>query len=123
MPTLTTTLLTNAELTALHTEAVNAAKAARTLANISRRAQTLIEDGYQVRSHGEDLHVVESPKGDKYVVFHGANAGYCCSCLCFENLTTCKHLQAVDMMKQDAADAAALDAMDVPGYDVYEYRY
>lgn len=114
--------LTNAELTALHTEPVNAARASRTLANITRRAETLLEDGYQIRSYGDDLHVVESPEGNKYVVWHGA-AGFHCSCPCFEKLTTCKHLQAVDLMKQDAADGAALDSMEDAGHDAYAYRY
>ena len=115
--------LNNAELTALHTETVNAARAARTLANITRRAKTLIEDGYQVRSYGDGLYVVESPEGNKYVVWRGAEVGYSCTCPCFEKLTTCKHLEAVDLMKQDEADGAALDAMEETGYDVYAYRY
>lgn len=117
-----TNKLNTAELTELHAETVNAARAARTLANIARRAQTLLEDGYQVRSY-DDLHIVESPEGNKYAVWHGAEVGFSCSCPCFEKLTTCKHLQAIDLMKQDAADADALDALEVPGYDVHEYRY
>ena len=116
--------LNNAELTALHIETVNAARAARTLANITRRAETLLEDGYQVRSFADaDCYVVESPEGNKYVVWHGAEVGYSCTCPCFEKLTTCKHLEAVDLMKQDGADGAALDALEDTGYDVYAYRY
>ena len=122
MPAQTTTLLTNAELTALHTETINAAKAARTLANIARRATTLLEDGYEVRSY-DDLHVVESPAGKKYAVWHGAEVGYSCDCPCFAEWNTCKHLLAVDAMKQDAADGDALDALEDAGYDVHEYRY
>ena len=114
--------MNTSELTALHTETIEAAKAARTLANISRRAATLIADGYQVRSYN-DLHIVESPKGDKYSVWHGVEVGYSCTCPCFLKLTTCKHLEAVDMMLKDAADAAALDALEAAGYDPYAYRY
>ncbi|MGI4790374.1 MAG: hypothetical protein ACRYFS_16165 [Janthinobacterium lividum] len=106
--------LTNVELTALHTETIGAAQKAaresRTLANISRRASTLIEDGYQVRSYaGTDLHIVESPKGDKYSVWHGATAGFSCSCPCFLNWNTCKHLEAIDLMKKEAVEDAAAD--------------
>ncbi len=119
--------LTNAELTELHAATVNAARLARTLANITRRAATLLEDGYQIRSYegeGADLCVVESPEGTKYVVWHGAEVGYSCSCPCFEKLTTCKHLLAVDAMKQDEADAERLDAMaDEADYDRFAYRY
>ena len=121
MPALTTT-----ELTALHTETIHAAqkaaRASQTLTNISRRAASLLEDGYSVRSY-KDLHIVESPKGDKYSVWHGLKVGYECSCPCFAEWNTCKHLEAIDLMKKDAADADALDALEVPGYDVYEYRY
>ena len=118
------TLLTSAELTALHTETVNDAREARTLANIARRAKTLIEDGYQIRAYeGTHFYEVTSPKGDRYSVWHGEKVGFECNCPAFEKYATCKHLQAIDLMKQDEADAAKLDAMEVPGYDVYEYRY
>ena len=115
--------LTSAELTALHTETVNAARASRTLANISRRASTLIEDGYQVHSYGDGLHVVESPEGKKYCVWHGLGVGFSCDCPCFAEWNTCKHLEAIDLMKKDAADGDALDALEDAAYDPYELRY
>ena len=124
---LNATLLTKAELTELHVETVSAASLFLTLVNITRRAATLLEDSYQIRSYdgeGADLCIVESPEGAKYVVWHGAEVGYACSCPCFEKLTTCKHLLAVDAMKQDEADAARLDAMaDEADYDRFVYRY
>lgn len=115
--------LTNAELTELHAETLTDARRARTLANIARRAASLLADGYEIRSYGDGLYVVESPKGDKYVVWHGVEVGHSCDCPCFAEYGTCKHSQAVDMKKQDDADAAKLDSMEEAGYDVYEYRY
>lgn len=122
MNTLTTNL-TNAELTELHAETITDARRARTLANIARRAASLLADGYEIRSYGDGLHVVESPKGDKYVVWHGANVGHSCDCPCFAEYGTCKHFQAVDLKQHDEADGAALDALEVSDYDVYDYRF
>ena len=119
-----TNKLTNSELTALHTETVNAARASRTLANITRRAKSLIADGYQVRDfEGTDFYVVESPEGKKYGVWHGLQTGFECSCPCFAEWNTCKHLEAIDLMKKDAADGDALDALEDAGYDPDGYRY
>jgi len=118
--------MTNAELTALHTETVNAAQTARTLANISRRATSLFtEGGYKVYNcAGTHRYEVTSPKGDKYQVWHGARVGYDCNCPAFGTYTTCKHLQAIDLMKQDEADAARLDSVaDEADYDRFAYRY
>lgn len=100
--------MNTSELTALHTETLSDARTARTLANISRRAASLLADGYQVRSYS-DLHIVESPKGDKYTVWHGVEVGYTCSCPCFAEYNTCKHLEGVDLMKQEDAQAEAAD--------------
>ncbi|MGI4788796.1 MAG: hypothetical protein ACRYFS_08095 [Janthinobacterium lividum] len=124
MPALTTT-----ELTTLHTETINAAqkaaRASRTLTNISRRAASLLADGYQVRTFdGTDFYIVESPKGDKYSVWHGKEVGFSCDCPCFADWNTCKHLEAIDLMKKDQADAAAMDAAaDDAFYDRFAYRY
>ena len=118
--------LTSSELTALHTETITllhkAAQESRTLANISRRAASLFADGYKVRAYeGTSFHEVTSPKGDRYGVWHGLETGYCCSCPCFAEWNTCKHLEAVDLMLKDDAQAAEYDARDA--YDAYEYRY
>jgi hypothetical protein len=124
MPSLNNDKLTSAELTELHAATVNAARASRTLTNISRRAARLLSDGYQVRSYeGTHFHEVTSPKGDRYGVWHGIETGYFCSCPCFAEWNTCKHLEAIDLMLKDAADAAVLDSMEDAGYDPYAYRY
>lgn len=121
--------MNSTELTALNAETLNAlhqaSKKSRTLANISRRAANLIADGYQVRSYeGTHFHEVTSPKGDRYDVWHGLETGFSCSCPCFAEWNTCKHLEAIDLMKQDEADAAKLDAVaDDADYDRYAYRY
>ncbi len=100
------------ELTALHTETITAAKTARTLANISRRAATLFADGYKVRGYeGTGFYEVTSPAGDRYKVWHGVKVGYDCTCPAFTEYGTCKHLEAVDLMKQEAAQEAAYDAL------------
>ena len=102
--------MNTSELTALHTETLNAVSIARTLANISRRAASLLADGYRVRSYeGTSFYEVISPKGDKYTVWHGMEVGYTCSCLCFAEYNTCKHLEGVDLMKQEDAQAEAAD--------------
>ena len=118
--------MNTSELTALHTETIaalhKASKDARTLTNISRRAASLIADGYQVRAYeGTSFYEVTSPKGDHYNVWHGLEVGFECSCPCFAEWNTCKHLEAIDLMKKDEAQAAEYDARDA--YDAYEYRY
>jgi hypothetical protein len=118
--------MNTSELTALHTETITAlhkaAQESRTLANISRRAASLLTDGYQVRGYeGTDFYVVTSPKGAKYQVWHGVKVGYECGCPCFTEWNTCKHLEAIDQMKQDEEQAAEYDARDA--YDLYEYRH
>jgi hypothetical protein len=114
--------MTNSELTALHIETINAAKAARTLANISRRAANLLIDGYTVRSYeGTHFHEVTSPKGDRYNVWYGIETGFECNCPCWKEWNTCKHLEAIGLMLKDEAQAAEYEARDA--YDVYEYRY
>ncbi len=86
-----------AELTALLNE--DAARLeARTQANISRRAETLWEDGYKVRSTAPGLFLVTSPQGDFYSVrvsVAAAPFGSYCSCPCFETRQKCQHLLAV----------------------------
>jgi hypothetical protein len=102
--------MNSTELTALHTETLNAVRIARTLTNISRRAASLLSDGYTVRAYqGTSFYEVTSPKGDKYSVWHGAIVGYTCNCLCFAQYNTCKHLEGVDLMKQEDAQAEAAD--------------
>lgn len=121
--------MNSSELTALHTETIaalhKAGQASRTLANISRRAASLFADGYQVRAHeGTSFYEVTSLEGKRYSVWHGEKTGYECSCPCFADWNTCKHLEAIDLMKRDEADAARLDAVaDDADYDRYAYRY
>lgn len=125
MPALTTNELTDL----LNEEAVARAEA-RTLANISRRAQTLFTDGgYTALSLETGNYAVTSPKGDVYAVFAsdvpaGEIFGSYCTCPCFVTRQTCKHLLGVELLMQDEADAANLDAAaDAADYDRYAYRY
>lgn len=124
--TIKTNKLTTAELTALHgatLAAMNAeARTARTLANISRRAQTLFTDGgYRAEAFASDFFHVFGPEGQHYTVLCGAVAGFNCDCKAFSEYGTCKHLEAVDMMKSDAAQADAFDAQDA--FDPYALRF
>ena len=120
MPALTTT-----ELTDLLNEDSIARAEARTLANISRRAQTLFTDGgYSALPLGGGRFCIFSPKGDTYAVFISETPdcevfGSSCSCPCFAARRTCKHLQAVVLSIEEGAD---LDA-EQDAYDPYEYRY
>lgn len=118
--------LTNSELTALHTETMTALRAAaqksRTLANISRRAASLLADGYSIEGFaGTHYYEVTSPAGTRYKVWHGVAVGFECNCPCFTEHNTCKHLEAVDLMKRDEAQAAEFDAQDA--YDPFAYRF
>lgn len=101
--------MNSAELTALHTETLNEARRARTLENITRRAATLFNVGYTSKETMTGLYVrsfqVTSPEGKTYRVkisktpaAPGTFFGSGCNCPCFEQLTTCKHLQAIELM-------------------------
>jgi hypothetical protein len=100
---------------------------ARTLANISRRAVTLFEDGYTLRDlTGQNKHfLVGSPKGDLYTVH--AEAGEapfqpCCSCPAFGKHETCKHLQAVENeLRREAAMLSDYEAREAAAFDPYPY--
>ena len=98
---------------------------ARTLANISRRAQTLFTDGgYSALPLGAGRYCIFSPKGDTYAVLISDTPdceifGSSCSCPCFESRRTCKHLQAVLLSIEEGAE---LDK-EQDAYDPYGYRY
>ena len=101
--------------------------AARTLANIARRAATLFQDGYTATETMNGLYAtcfrVRSPKGKVYTVkvsrtmaepgtFYGSK----CSCPCFADHLACKHLLActerVEANAADEAQAAEHDAQE-----------
>ena len=123
--------MNSAELTALHTETIEAARHARTLANIARRASRLFEVGYTVKETMTGLYVrsfqVTSPEGNTYSVkvsktpaAPGSFFGSRCSCLCFEKELTCKHLQAVELMiAQEDAMLAEYEARQNNDDDAY----
>lgn len=109
------------ELTAL----LNEDRAARTLANIARRAACLFQVGYTATPTMNGLFVqafqVVSPEGKRYSVKIdktntfpvGAAFGSKCSCPCFAELKTCKHLQGVELMlAQEAVQEAEYDARE-----------
>ena len=108
--------MNTAELTAL----LNEDRTARLMANITRRASTLFSDGYTATLTMNGLYVksfqVTAPKGNRYSVkLSKTNAepgtlfGDKCSCPCFAEHKTCKHLQALRLeLEQEAAwDAQA----------------
>ena len=120
MPALTTT-----EMTDLLNEDAIARAEARTLANISRRAQTLFTDGgYRAHFLGDGHYCIFSPKGDTYAVFvsdvpAGEIFGSYCTCPCFLSRQTCKHLQAVELSIAEGAEGDK----EQDAYDPYEYHY
>lgn len=104
--------MNTAELTALHTETLTAARTARTLTNISRRAATLFTTGgYTAELFAGGLYHVFGPEGQHYITCCDPIMGYTCDCPAFADYTTCKHLQAVDLMLRDEAQAAEYDAL------------
>jgi len=109
------------ELTAL----LNEDRAARTLANIARRTARLFQVGYAATPTMNGLFVqafqVVSPEGKRYSVKIdktntfpvGAAFGSKCSCPCFAELKTYKHLQGVELMlAQEAVQEAEYDARE-----------
>lgn len=99
---------------------------ARTLANITRRAQTLFADGYTAREVSPDNFFIVSPKGDEYVVTLTDTPtdevfGDRCTCPAFGNYGECKHHLAVLAHKRDEEQAAEYDARDA--YDPYALRH
>lgn len=107
-----TALLNTAELTALHTETLAEDRIARTLANITRRAETLLTTGgYKVETAWKGLYHVHGPQGQHYMVVSDTVLDSHCDCKAFGEYETCKHLQAVEMMLRDEAQAAEYDAL------------
>lgn len=111
-----------AELTALHTATLAAmneeARTARTLANIARRAETLLSDGYTVeRGRVAGLFYVAGPQGQEYQVNAGTALGNNCDCPAFAAYDTCKHYEAVGLMLRDEAQAADYDALHTDADD------
>lgn len=109
--------MNTAELTALHTAtlaAMNAeARLTRTLANIARRAETLLTTGGYTAEAGRvsGLYFIAGPQGQEYQVNVGTALGDCCDCPAFAEYATCKHFQAVDLMLRDEAQAAEYDVL------------
>lgn len=106
--------MNTAELTALHTATLTAmneeARTSRTLASITRRAQTLFTDGYTVETGRVDgLYYVAGPQGQEYQVNVGTALGDCCDCPAFARYDTCKHYEAVELMLREAAQGEAAD--------------
>lgn len=112
--------MTSAELTAL----LNDDRRACTLANITRRASRLFDDGYTAALTMNGLYVkafqVLSPEGKRYSVklskTHAPAGSFFaskCSCPAFAEYDTCKHLEAIAMQDaQERAQEAAYDAQE-----------
>ena len=127
--------MNTAELTALHAETIQDIKSARTLANITRRASTLWEDGYIAQETMHGLYVrcfiVRAPKGDTYRVKvsktpaePGTAFGSSCSCPCFSTFRTCKHLEALSLwVDTDNAAEAQADRYDAECTDCDDDPY
>lgn len=126
MPTTDNKLTRNELIDLLNEDAVARAEA-RTLANISRRAQTLFTDGgYSVRATGHGGYCVFSPEGKTYAVCisdtpdHELFGSYC-TCPCFETRQTCKHLQGVLLAIEEGAEGDMQCQRD--GFDPYALRH
>ena len=110
--------MNTAELTALHTETLTEAQIARTLANITRRAQTLLtEGGYKAEEFATGLYHVHGPQGQHYMTTCDTIMGRHCDCKAFAEYSTCKHLEAIDLMQRDEAQAAEYDALHADADD------
>ncbi len=110
--------MNTAELTALHIETLTEARIARTLASIARRAETLLtEGGYKVETAWEGLYHVLGPQGQHYMVVSDTILDNHCDCKAFAEYETCKHLQAVELMLRDEAQAADYDALHTDADD------
>lgn len=109
--------MSTAELTALHGATLAAlsaeARLTRTLANIARRAETLLTTGGYTVETGRvsGLYFIAGPQGQEYQVNVGTALGNGCDCPAFAEYATCKHFQAVDLMLRDEAQAAEYDAL------------
>lgn len=123
--------MNTAELTALHTATLTAMTAEsrlnHTYANITRRAQTLFNDGYTVeRSRVDGLYFITSPEGQEYHVNLGTALLDSCDCPAFVKYDTCKHFQAVELMLMEAAQSEAADReaeQDEECRNFFESRY
>ncbi len=102
--------MNTAELTALLNEDRTAKRTTRLLANITRRAGTLLADGYRIKEE-VGFWFVYGPQGNDYMVWTGSpKTGEYCNCPCFKEHSTCKHYLAVkaNINAQEAAyDAQA----------------
>lgn len=101
--------LNNVELTALHSETLNGFRLSRLMSAIARRAENLWIDGYTAKQTMNGLYVscfqVASPEGKTYAVKvsraaaePGTTFGSKCSCPCFAEHKTCKHLLACEKL-------------------------
>ena len=110
--------MNTAELTALYTETLAEARIARTLANIARRAETLLTGGgYKVETAWPGFYHVFGPQGQHYTVITDTLMTPGCDCPAFADYSTCKHFQAVDLMLRDEAQAAEYDALHTDADD------
>ncbi len=113
---------------------LNEDRTARLMANIARRAARLFEVGYTATPNMSGLYVkafqVLSPEGKRYSVklsktnaLPGTFFGSSCSCPCFDEHKTCKHLQGVELMlaQEEALEASweAQEANDNGAYARY----
>lgn len=114
--------MNTAELTTLHHETIDAITLARTLTNITRRAESLIADGYKIEEFATGLYHVRGPQGQHYMVTCDKVVGFLCDCKAFAQYTTCKHLQGVDILQRDAAQADAYEAFLDEQNDEYALR-
>lgn len=83
---------------------------ARTLANIAARALRLREEGYTITEDDlfDGFFTVQKPDGTKYRVIYD-EVKQSCTCGCFHERGTCKHLLAVKakVEEDEWADAQA----------------
>lgn len=102
--------MNTAELTALHTETLIEASRARTYANITRRAETLLTTGgYTAEAAWPGFYHVFGPQGQHYSVITDTLMGANCDCPAFAEYGTCKHFQAIDLMLKEEAQGEAAD--------------
>jgi hypothetical protein len=103
---------------------------ARILANMNRRAETLVEDGYRIAQETifTNYFSVDTPEGKRYTVkVDEFNADrFSCTCPAFENYGDCKHHLAIGkmiarMQEDDAADAAFALHQEKESYEAGEF--
>lgn len=131
--------LTTDELTDLLNEDAAERIKARTLANIARRAETLLQDGYTCRLwlkgrqvepliRTRDIYLVTTPNDDEYQVSlsetpNASILGDHCNCPCFDKWGECKHHLAVLNFVWEAEQVRQCEEHDALYTDADDDRY